>query len=249
MGEENDIQMHEALASILSRNPKQPREEPEVANNIGQQLLHMELTSAPLSIRRRIRDVVATLRPTRILEVGSGIGHLSAWLLDLWERQSKTPESYELVESGARFSVILTRLLQRYDAADWARVTVGGFEQLAAESTAWQAAAATAVSQTAVASLGDSPLLVPADLIIIDVGESSQSACIEAALPLLSNAGVLLTIEPEVPIGEVDAADVAAQAQIVSFQAWIDLIRQLSDSHHLAFQPLTGGTLVAVSGR
>ncbi len=249
MDGENEVQMHEALASILSRNLEQPREEPEVANNIGQQLLHMELTSAPLSIRRRIRDVVATLRPTRILEVGSGIGHLSAWLLDLWDRQEQPPESYELVESGSRFSVILKRLLQRYDATEWARVTVGRFEQLAAESQAWQAAASTAATETAAASLGSSPLQVPADLIIIDVGESVQSACIEAALPLLSKVGVLLTIEPEVPTGEVDEDDVAALAQLVSFQAWIDLIRELSNSHHLAFQPLTGGTLVAVSGR
>ena len=249
MEEENIVQMHEALASILSRNREQPREEPEVAHNIGQQLLHMELTSAPLSIRRRIRDVAATLRPARVLEIGSGIGHLSAWLLDLWEREGQSPESYELVESGVKFSVILKRLLQRYDATEWAKVKVGRFEQLAAETHAWQAAASTAVSQTAAASLGDSPLQIPVDLVIIDVGESAQSACIEAALPLLSKSGVILTIEPEVPTGEADEEDAAAMSKVESFQAWINLIRDLSTSHHLAFQPLTGGTLVAVSSR
>ena len=43
--------------------------------------------------------------------------------------------------------------------------------------------------------------------VIIDVGESAQSACIEAALPLLSKSGVILTIEPEVPTGDADEED------------------------------------------
>ena len=51
-------------------------------------------------------------------EVGSGIGHLSAWLVDYWSANTP-PEHYDMIEAGGKFGVILTRLLRRYDAEDW----------------------------------------------------------------------------------------------------------------------------------
>lgn len=241
MGDAPPISEDEAMAALMARNPSQPREESEVAKNIGVQLKHMELQSPSLSVRRRIRDISARLQPEKVIEVGSGIGHLSSWLLDLWEREDVRPLSYELVESGPKFGVILKRLLQRYSMVDGARVVVGKFEQLAAESAAWQAASSSISSQTAEASLGDAPLRIPADLIIIDVGDSSQCSCIRASLPLLSENGWIITIEPDVP-GE----DETDQDKIAAFQDWIDLIKEISQSRRMAFQPLTGGTLVVI---
>ena len=235
------ISQDEAIAALLARNPAQPRDEPEVAANIGVQLKHMELQSPSLSIRRRIRDICARLQPTGVIEVGAGIGHLSSWLLDLWQREDERPSSYELVEAGPKFGVILKRLLQRYSKVTGARVVVGKFEQLAAEATAWNAASSSISTQSAEASLGEAPLHLPADLVIVDVGESGLSNCIRAALPLLSNDGWLLTIEPEVP-----AEDETDQDKIEAFQEWIDLVKDVSQNRRMAFQPLTGGTIVAI---
>ena len=78
------LSIEDALAALLSKNPDQPKDEPEVASSIGAQLEHMELDSMPTSLRRRIRDVIARVQPKRVCEVGSGIGHLSAWLVDYW---------------------------------------------------------------------------------------------------------------------------------------------------------------------
>ena len=73
------------------------------------------------------------------------------------------------------------------------------------------------------------------------MGESGQSNCIRAALPLLSDTGWLLTIEPEVP-----AEDETDQGKIEAFQEWIDLVKEVSQNRRMAFQPLTGGTIVAI---
>ena len=114
----------------------------EVAASIGAQLEHMELTSMPTGLRRRIRDVISRVQPKRVCEVGSGIGHLSAWLFDYWSQDSQ-PEHFDMIEAGGKFGVILTRLLRRYDAEEWAHVRVGEFETLCAEMDSWKAANAT----------------------------------------------------------------------------------------------------------
>jgi hypothetical protein len=77
------------------------------------------------------------------------------------------------------------------------------------------------------------------------VGEE-KSECIRQALPLLSEGGIILTAEPEVPTDDPAADDEFGQARIAAFQGWMDLIKELSSNHHLAFQPITGGTLVAI---
>ena len=142
-----------------------------------------------------------------------------------------------------------TRLLARYEAKGWAHVRVGRFEQLAAEALAWKAASSTSIDAAAEGSLGRPPLTPEADLIIVDIAGEGQVTCIRAALPLLSLGGILITIEPTVPTGEPAVDDVEANAEVTAFQEWMDLIQELLASHHLAFQPLTGGTLVALIRR
>ena len=46
-------------------------------------------------------------------------------------------------------------------------------------------------------------------------------------------------------ICEVDADDEQGMALVNGFNAWMDLIRQTQVTHHVAFMPLFGGTLVA----
>ena len=136
------LSIEDALAALLSKNPDQPKDEPDVAASIGAQLEHMELDSMPTSLRRRIRDIISRVEPNRVCEVGSGIGHLSAWLLDYWSSNSK-PEHFDMIEAGGKFSVILTRLIRRYDSEDWAHIRVGDFESLCAELDSWKAANTT----------------------------------------------------------------------------------------------------------
>ena len=71
------LSIEDALAALMAKDPDMPREEPDVAASIGAQLEHMELTSMPTGLRRRIRDIVARVQPKRVCEVGSGIGHSS----------------------------------------------------------------------------------------------------------------------------------------------------------------------------
>src|SRR5210317_1478222 len=106
----------EILAQLLSKDADQPRNEPEIASNINEQLQHMGLSTWSISLLRRLRDALARQQPKRLLEVGSGIGHRSAWLLDLVERKVNSYDTYTLVEQGGKFGVILHRLLTRYDA-------------------------------------------------------------------------------------------------------------------------------------
>ena len=75
----------EVLEALMAAPKRGSRTESEVARSIGVQLAHMDLTSWSISIRRRVRDIVLSMAPDRILEVGAGIGHLSAWLYDAFE--------------------------------------------------------------------------------------------------------------------------------------------------------------------
>ena len=55
------LSIEDALAALMAKDPDMPREEPDVAASIGAQLEHMELTSMPTGLRRRIRDIVCLL--------------------------------------------------------------------------------------------------------------------------------------------------------------------------------------------
>ena len=62
----------------------------------------MGLTTWSISVRRRIRDAIARLDPKHIIQTGSGIGHLSAWILDHFDGRDGL-EKFQIVEEGNKF--------------------------------------------------------------------------------------------------------------------------------------------------
>ena len=131
----------EIMASLLAPS-EYGDEEPEIAANITQQMLHMELEPISRSMRARLRDIVVRLAPDHFIEVGAGIGQLSAWFHDAWE-DGGHPKSYAIVEEGQRFGVILQRVVERFSASDWCHVRVGPWDTMVSESIAWIAANAS----------------------------------------------------------------------------------------------------------
>ena len=129
--------------------------------------------------------------------------------------------------------------MTRYEADDWTNIVVGEVSSLVAETTAWKAASATGLE------VGDSPLALDSDVIIVDSKIESLAESIENLLPLLSEGGVLFTCEPPVPSGDVDENDEEMMKHVNGFNSWIELITNCQDSHYIAFTPLFAGTLVA----
>ncbi|MDE0707409.1 MAG: hypothetical protein OSB33_00490 [Candidatus Poseidoniales archaeon] len=241
------LSIEDALAALLAKNPEQPRDEPDVAVSIGAQLEHMELDSMPTSLRRRIRDVIARVQPKRVCEVGSGIGHLSAWLFDYWSTHTN-PQHFDMVEAGGKFSVILTRLLRRYGAEDWAHVRVGDFDSLCAELDSWQAANRTTDEAAATSS---PPLRAPYEIIIVDVGDVGKVAAIKRSFDLLVPGGLILTAEPEVPVDDVGEIPESGpenpdQARVAAFNEWTQFISEVNQTNPVGFVPMFGGTLVGI---
>ena len=218
----------EVLAAILAADKELSRDEPEVAANIGHQLEHMGLTTWSISVRRRIRDAIARISPKQIIHTGAGIGHLSAWILDHFDGKPDL-KKFQIIEEGNRFAVILTRLCQRYSSVPTS-IVVGTPTMLASELKAWS------ISKT-----GDAPILEEADAIIVDAPMERLAGDVGAMLPLLSNNGVLFTTEPTPPVGDREDDD----PEVVGFNKWMELIRDSNETHHLAFAPLFGGTIVA----
>ena len=218
----------EVLAAILAADKDLSRDEPDVAANIGQQLEHMGLTTWSISVRRRIRDAIARLSPTSIIQTGAGIGHLSAWILDHFEGNQEL-QQFQLIEEGNRFAVILTRLCQRYDSVPTS-IVVGTPSLLTSELKAWK------ISKT-----GDAPILEKADAIIVDAPMEKLAGDIGVMLPLLNSNGVLFTTEPTPPVGDREEDD----PEVLGFNKWMELIRESNETHHMAFAPLFGGTIVA----
>jgi predicted O-methyltransferase YrrM len=227
------------LATLLSKDHEQPRDEPLIAANIHEQLQHMGLSTWSLSVLRRLRDAIARQQPSSLLEVGAGIGHRSAWILDIAERQNRPYRQFTLVEQGGKFGVILQRLLNRYNALSWSRVLVGDPLQLAAEHQAWSLTAKTNQDHS------QTPFEQMYDAVVIDGPSSQRAALVRTYLPFLSSNGVLYTVEPDMPTGEVAEDDAEGLALVDGFNAWIELVRETQHSHHVAFMPLFGGTLVA----
>lgn len=241
------LSIEDALAALLAKDPEQSKDEPEIAASIGAQLEHMELNSMPTSLRRRIRDIIARVQPNRVCEVGSGIGHLSAWLFDYWSSNTP-PEHFDMVEAGGKFGVILTRLLRRYGAEDWAHVRVNDFESLCAELDSWKAANTTTDEAAAISA---PPLSAPYEIIIVDVGEIGKVEAIQRSFDLLVPGGLILTSEPEVPIadvGEIPASgpENPEQARVVAFNEWTSFISEIGSTNPVGFIPLFGGTLVGI---
>ena len=84
----------------------------------------MGLSTWSISVIRRVRDAIYRISPNSLLEVGASIGHRSAWLLDLFDTQTK-PRRYDIVEQGNKFAVIIKRLVDRYEASSWTNIKVG----------------------------------------------------------------------------------------------------------------------------
>ncbi|MEE2974651.1 MAG: hypothetical protein VX831_05360, partial [Candidatus Thermoplasmatota archaeon] len=143
------------------------------------------------------------------------------------------------VEQGGKFAVILQRLLQRYEAMDWASVVVGEPEQLAAEHQAWALASATGTE------LSQTPFESGYDVIVIDGPSPVRASLVATYLALLNDNGVLFTVEPDMPTGDVAEDDAEGMAMVNGFNRWIELVGDTQSTHHVAFMPLFGGTLVA----
>ena len=235
--EEQDAppQRDEILTHLLSQDASQPRDEPEVAANIGEQLQHMGLTTWSISIHRRLRDALGVLQPENVLEVGGGIGHRTAWIYDLFERQKRTPEKMTIIEQGAKFGVIIHRLMTRYEAEDWTNIVVGDPLQLAAEHAAWS------LATTTTAEISETPFAPSYQAIIIDGTSANRANLVKTYMPFLDSNGVLFTVEPDMPTGD----DEHGMALVDGFNGWIELVQETQSTHHIAFMPLFGGTLVA----
>jgi len=229
----------EVLSSILSPDQNRSRDEPAIAANISAQLSHMGLETWSISVIRRVRDAIGKIRPDRIIEIGGGIGHRSAWIFDLIEHDDWQPTRYDIIENGAKFGVIIHRLMTRYMAESWTKIVVGDLDSLIAETNAWNAASKSGIE------VGDSPIQSQADVIIVDCNGENVAHQVEQMLPLLAKGGVLFTLEPLVPAGDIAEDDKAGMAVVEGFNSWINLIHSTTETHHIAFNPLFGGTLVA----
>jgi predicted O-methyltransferase YrrM len=229
----------EVLSSILSPDPNRTRDEPAIAANISAQLNHMGLDTWSISVIRRLRDAVGRIKPDRIIEVGGGIGHRSAWIYDLIDQDDWQPTRYDIIENGAKFGVIIHRLMTRYKAESWTKIVVGELNSLLAQTNAWSAASKSGIE------VGDSPIQSQAEVIIVDSNGKNVANTVKQMLPMLAKGGVLFTVEPLVPAGDVDENDEAGMAIVEGFNSWINLIQSANETHYIAFNPLFGGTLVA----
>jgi len=233
----SELKRDDVLPALLVADDQRSRNEPEIAANIATQLEHMGLHTWSISVLRRLRDAIGRLSPTSVLEIGASIGHRSAWLFDLFTTQK--PEKYDLVEQGAKFGVILFRLQSRYEAAPWSNILVGEFSTLLAEAKAWSMTMKSGVGA------GEKRLDLSYDAIIVDGQPENIASIISESLPLLSQNGVLFSVEPPTPTGDYDELDEHEKAQVDGFNEWIKLIESSNKTHHVAFVPLFEGTLVA----
>ena len=240
-GVQSEIGKDGVLAHLLSPDSTRSRDEPEIATNIGVQLQHMGLKTWSISILRRLRDALGRLQPQSILEVGAGIGHRSAWIYDMFAIDGKHPAQYQLVEDGAKFAVILRRLMLRHDAESYTKIVVGNLDVLVGESNAWFAASSTGVE------IGSPPLDRNHDAIIVDGTSEQRARHVESLLPFLSTGGVLFTVEPDMPLGDIDESDTEGMKLVEGFNQWMAFIQSANETHHIAFMPLFGGTLVALT--
>ncbi len=244
----------EVMRLLLSGDADRSEAEPEVASSIGEQMLHMDMPLLPKSVRSRIRDVCSRVSSRNAVLVGGGIGHLSAWLFDLWcpedqglgEVSELRPESFRIIEPGTRFGVIIDRLIRRYNSESWAKVISRSWQEVFAESMS-QIASNVALPETAV----DSLLPMPVDLVVIDVPEDDRVQCTSSAFELIAPGGLVLVLEPTVPTGDVGEIEglegpTPAQAKVQSFNQWIELVKTVNADHSLGFAELSGGTLVGL---
>ena len=245
------ISQREMFEQLLGEDESRSASEPEIAAAIGEQMIHMDLRPLPRSIRKRIRDISARIPAKNVVIIGGGIGHLTAWMMDLWcgnpadpeSVGSGRPDSLRVIEEGGKFGVIIDRLLRRYDASNWAQVISDPWPEIAAETESWNAANATLpdIAKSA-------PLPQPIDLVIIDLPEVERAKVASSAFNLLSPGGVVMVLEPQVPTGDVGEPEqgsemTQAQQVVASFNEWIEFVQSVNSNHSAAFVELAGGTL------
>lgn len=245
------MSQREMFERLVSADETRGDSEPEIAAAIGEQMLHMDLRPLTRSVRARIRDIAGRLPARNVVIVGGGIGHLTAWMMDLWcgdpnsdeSVSTHRPETLRVIEEGGKFGVIIDRLLRRYDATSWAQVLTIPWNEVAAETSSWNAAGA-ALPDAARAA----PLPQPIDLIIIDLPELERAEAASRAFDLLAPGGVVMVLEPQVPTGDVGEPKpgqelTQAQQVVASFNRWMEFVRRADSEHSAAFVELTGGTL------
>ena len=243
----------EIMRLLLSEDESRSQEESEVAASIGEQMLHMDLPIMARSVRARIRDICSRVSPSNAVLVGGGIGHLSAWLFDLWCTSEEDncppisrPSSFRIIEPGTRFRVIIERLIRRYEADSWAEVISMEWQEAIAESTS---ALASNISLPEGAL--QSPLTLPINLVVVDLPEESRVEAVTSAFEIVSPGGLVISLEPTVPTGDVGEIDEEegpnpAQKKVQSFNEWIDLIKRVNENHSVGFAELTGGSIVGL---
>ena len=57
----------------------------------------------------------------------------------------------------------------------------------------------------------------------------------------------MFTVEPDLPLGGLDDSDTERMKHVEGFNQWIAFIQSANETHHIAFMPLFGGTLVALT--
>ncbi len=244
----------EIINNLLREDESRGQIEPKIATSIGEQMLHMDMTPLPRSIRVRIRDICSRVPANNVVLVGGGIGHLSAWLFDMWcgspdgesESYGKRPDNFRIIEQGSRFGVIIDRLIRRYDAEKWASVISQSWSEVAGEAIS-SGLANFASPETPIGTALPQPL----GLAIIDLPEGERVKAASLAFDLISPGGVVLVQEPTVPTGDVGTQEegkppTPAQEKVSDFNSWISLVKNVSEHHSIGFTDLTGGTLVAL---
>ncbi len=245
------MSQREMFEQLLGDDESRNDSEPEIAAAIGEQMIHMDLRPLPRSIRKRIRDIVGRIPAKNVVIIGGGIGHLTAWMMDLWcgdpaienSEGSNRPDTLRVIEEGGKFGVIIDRLLRRYDASQWAQVISDPWIEIAAETESWNAA------NTALPDVARSaPLPQPIDLVIIDLPEIERVRAATLAFNLLAPGGVVMALEPQVPTGDVGEPEkgvemTPAQQVVASFNEWIEFVQSVNSNHSAAFVELAGGTL------
>lgn len=233
----DDLKGRMPLDELLSMNDKQPREQPLISKNIHEQLKHMELDAWSISVHRRLRDAIARLQPTTVLEIGGQIGLRTSWLFDLIERKEWNPEHYVIVEEGAKFGVILKRLIQRYNVMHQTKIVIQNPLTYVDEYTMWK--------QTQLVNKEDhSNFLQHVKCIILDSNIEHHIELVDRCLKLMNEGEYLFTVEPRVPTEDLDTNLPQVQTLISNFNDWIRMIRESNRAFEIGFTPLHEGTIV-----
>ena len=223
---------------LLSMDDTQPRERPMIAENIFQQLRHMELSSWSLSIHRRVRDIIGKIKPLSVAEIGGFIGLRTSWLFDLVEREQWKPDQYLICEQGPKFGVILKRLIQRYDYAAFCDVIIQSPIPFLQEYSLWKQ------TQFIHSDEHQGYFRHNIDVFIVDSTIDDFIETLQHCIKQLSAGGYVITVEPDVPLEDEDTSSPEVQHKIEMFNDWMQLIRDTKDKYEIGFTPLHEGTLV-----